>query len=248
MKNNQLFEGQLKKADELFDAGKIVEALAIYQKLHQQQPTNVSVCLGMAQCLAELDEIDDALDILDIILTDFPDLAIAILFKAQYLGEADRVEEAIQFLKGKINSGFNDPEGYALLGELYQADDRPILAITEYQKALGFLSLLDRIAVSSNLANCYSEIGNYKNATEIYDDLLKINPDNVVVLYNKAMLLKEKNELSECLKILLRVTSLDPEFLEAWINLGKLYKELGADDKAQEYVDKIKELITRQIK
>lgn len=248
MKNKQLFATQKQKADELFDAGKIEESFVIFQKLHHQQPSNVAVLLGMAQCLVVLGKPDDALDILDAILTEIPDLDIAILFKAQYLGEADRVQDAIQFLEGKIKSGFNDPEGYAVLGELYQKDDKPILAITEFQNALGFSSLLDRIAVSCNQANCYAEIGNYKKAIKIYDELLKINPDNLVVLTNKALLLKEINDLSECLKILLRVTSLDPEFLDAWIILADLYVALGADDKSKECVDKIKELIAKQNK
>ena len=85
MKNKQLFAAQKQKADELFDAGKIEESFVIFQKLHHQQPSDVAVLLGMAQCLVVLGKPDDALDILDAILTEIPDLDIAILFKAQYL-------------------------------------------------------------------------------------------------------------------------------------------------------------------
>ena len=229
MKNNQLIEAKRQQADKLFDAGKFDEALKIYQELLKKRPKSVALLLGKAQCLAKLGEIDKALDILDLIISQFPDFDIAILFKAQFLMDEDRVQDAIQFLEGKINSGFNDAEGYALMGELYQLDDRPILAITAYNKALGFPTLVDRKSVTNNLANCYSEISNNKRANEIYDELLKINPDNVVALYNKASLLKEKNDSPECLKILLRVTKLEPEFLHAWILLGTLYDEMGAD-------------------
>ena len=246
MKYSKKFKTKLQKAHELLTSDKIQEALETYLELFKEQSDNVTVLIGMAQCYAELGEVDKALDILDVILSEFPQYEMAVLFKAQILGEDDRVNDAIIFLEGKIKGGFNDPEGYALLGELFQLDDKPILAITAYKSALGFYTLGDRRAINNNLAYCYFDISNYKKAIDIYDELLSVDPEDLVVLHNKALLLREINDSSESLKILKRVTELNPEFLDAWINLGDLYQELGDKDRAQECLDKAKEIFLNQ--
>ncbi len=76
-------------------------------------------------------------------------------------------------------------------------------------------------------------------AAKIYGEYLKLNPQHADSLYNLGMLLLEKGKRNRAKDCLLRAIRTKPDFIEATLELAKLYEEDGLLGLASTLYDKI---------
>ncbi len=69
--------------------------------------------------------------------------------------------------------------------------------------------------------------GKISEALNCYDEVLKVNPKNDMILNDKALLLIKLGKCEESLIFTKRAISINPESVEAWINMGIAHDKLG---------------------
>ena len=113
-------------------------------------------------------------------------------------------------------------------GELKQA-------IEEFKKALPLATTDDqRIVVNYNMGNAYFDLGDYQNATEAYQNSLKVDGTLSKVHNNFGLALIGLSRTSDAVLEFKRAVDLKPQYAEARYNLGAAYLQLGKKTEAQE--------------
>ena len=80
--------------------------------------------------------------------------------------------------------------------------------------------------------------GKISEALNCYDEVLKVNPKNDVILNDKAILLIRLDKCEESLIFTKRATSINPEAVEAWVNMGIALDKLGQYQEASETLER----------
>ena len=80
--------------------------------------------------------------------------------------------------------------------------------------------------------------GKISEALNFYDEALKINPKNDVILNDKAILLIRLDKCEESLIFTKRATTINPEAVEAWVNMGIALDKLGQYQEASETLER----------
>ncbi len=119
--------------------------------------------------------------------------------------------------------------------DLYQSGNL-LEAIEEYQKAL----ILDpnNVNVHNSLGVCYGMMEQYTAAVSEFDAALKINSDDVMVLYNRAVVCVLTGQKEEALNLVEKAVIIDDQIFEIVLLIGKLYLEAGYPKKAVSFLEK----------
>jgi tetratricopeptide (TPR) repeat protein len=80
--------------------------------------------------------------------------------------------------------------------------------------------------------------GKIREALDCYDEALKVNPDNVVILNNKAIALISLDKCEEALGCTRRAVIINPEAVEVWINMGIALDKLGRYNEAGDALER----------
>ena len=80
--------------------------------------------------------------------------------------------------------------------------------------------------------------GKITEALYCYDEALAINPNNDVILTDKAILLIRHEQCEESLIFTKRAISINPEAVEAWVNMGIALDKLGQYQEASETLER----------
>ena len=80
--------------------------------------------------------------------------------------------------------------------------------------------------------------GNWNKAKEIYEHILKKNPENFIVLQNYGSLLAKLREYKQAKNIFEKCLKIKPNDFLVLYNLGKFYQEMKIFDKAVSYYEK----------
>ena len=63
---------------------------------------------------------------------------------------------------------------------------------------------------------------NLKEAENLYNEILKIDPDHIASLNNLGLIFHSSNNLLKAEKFFKKAIKIDPNFSDAYYNLGKL--------------------------
>lgn len=100
------------------------------------------------------------------------------------------------------------------------------------------LKLSDNIKIKINLGTVLHKLGRYSKAISMYEDVLKIEPQNIGILNNLCAIKLLYGKLSEAKTIAEKVIEIDPNYIDPYINLGNISKDMGDIPKAIEYYKK----------
>ncbi|MDH6504769.1 tetratricopeptide (TPR) repeat protein [Polynucleobacter sphagniphilus] len=89
-----------------------------------------------------------------------------------------------------------------------------------------------------NLGLAYLDVHDYKNASQIYRRLLKLNPLHGLAWNNLGAALEKIGEINEAFKAYTKAVELNPQHAEAQNNLGAIYYENGSLKEAKTHFDK----------
>ncbi|MDO9326292.1 MAG: tetratricopeptide repeat protein [Methanoregula sp.] len=91
-------------------------------------------------------------------------------------------------------------------------------------------------------AHDLAQQGKIREALDCYNEALKINPDNDVLLNNKAIALISLDKCAESLDFTKRAITINPGSVEGWINMGVALDKLGRHHEASEALEHAVEL------
>ena len=102
---------------------------------------------------------------------------------------------------------------------------------SDYAKAQKYLKEAvrldpDNVSFVNSLAICYRDAKDYEKSLHVYNTILKKEPDNHSILFNKSLTLILVDRKEEAIKTLKRVLKIEPSFTKARDKLT----ELGAKE------------------
>jgi len=239
-------ETQKQKAIKLLAEGKHSEAFINLKSILQKGQIDIEVITALAHCYSAFGQPREALFFLEKALKVDPDYLHARFLKGCVLGDLGKYREGITMIENVIKDSLDNFETQGNLGLLYQSNENFSEAITAYNKALSFTDVVNPRILEINLANCYSEIGQFTEAMKIYDKLILEDNQDIKALYNKSVASEEMGNSVESLKLLKQVVDIDPDFTKAWDELADLYEKIGAPDAAKECRTKAEDIRSRE--
>ncbi len=171
---------ELKKAQQLFNDKNWQEAMVKYKNIFNNSKLEESDFIKLIDCLAELKEVDLAMEYLkkyeetaeDKVRADYV-IADLLFFKF------NKIPESIERFERYILHNPKDALVYNTLGHLYSTyyNDKFL------DKQLNYFLKAHELNPNSktfirNIALIYSKLGDYENADKYYNLILKINPSN----------------------------------------------------------------------
>ena len=223
-------------------------AISIYQELIKSQPNNPTFHDELAQTQAQKGIAREA------IFNYKRALKLGIKNKFwtyKNLGDAltteQRLDEAILAYQEAIKLNSNNPHVYDALGQVYSLKQNFTEAIENYKKALK-LGITDPIWTYQNLGQALEKANQLAEAISIYQQFLKLDPDNysIGIKLRKIQKLKEEEEANndwlkvyeqadelfrqeqwkESIKLYQHSLKLNPNFFWSHYNLGRALSKL----------------------
>ena len=163
---------------------------------------------------------DDALTAFEAAIDLSPLNPIRYRAAAEILLKRERYTETVTLLEKAVKLGLDFKELYHYLSQAY-------FAVKDYGKALKYVKSAlqmdpENLMYLNQMGICYKNQGMFDEATKVYNQIIKLDQDNIPALYNKALLCEAKNETADAVKLLERALKKDPSFTPAKIKLKEI--------------------------
>lgn len=141
-------------------------------------------------------------------------------------------KQGIKLLKQGLKSNQANPhilfELHYHLGNAYTRQQKIEQAANHYQKAIEqpILPLL-KLGGYNNFGSLLKEIGDYKNAKQAYEIVIKIDPNFAVGYYNLGTTLKAMGRFQEAIAAYQKAIKLNQNYAFAYQNLGVALLKIG---------------------
>ena len=166
-----------------------------------------------------------------------------------YLGVADMMDEqkesAISHFRKVDNKTTYWLDAQSQIGRLL-VDTEGAEQALEYLDGLSLKNAIEVITIAKLKARFLQDLGRKKDAIEIFDQALERYPEDVGILYGKALVLSEgeENDVKEAEKLYLRILKQQPDYAHALNALG--YTLADRTDRYEEalgYIQRALELL-----
>lgn len=122
--------------------------------------------------------------------------------------------------------------GYALLGQAHNFAGEYKDAVEMFSKVQKNMRFSHIITAYNGIAFAYYRLGNYDAAVSFYKRALELER-NSATLYNFALVYIQKGDRTVAIKYLKEALDANPNFLNSYLLLLSLYKELGMNDEVR---------------
>jgi tetratricopeptide (TPR) repeat protein len=228
--------GVLELSDQKFQA-----AEAAFRRAQQLAPENSRALMGVVETYMAQNKTGDALKLLRVESEKAPsrqDLLMALGNTAVRAGEYDVAVQTFNRALSQLDQNSKaQGDVYLRIGETYRRKGDLGGAIQALQKARE--TLPDNVVVLSTLALVLDGAGRKREAKQVYEAVLKLDPNNAAALNNLAFLLAETaGDLDAALTMAQRARQLMPNLYEisdtlGWIYLKKLRSDLAIETFAE---------------
>ncbi len=255
--SRQLLDSMLKvnpsSPDVLFQLGvanlaenKYKEAADAFRRAYELNPANSRGLMGMVETEMAQNHPDQAMQLLQNESAKAPNRMDLILALGNTAVRSGKYDEAISYfdkVSASLAKGPKEAQGkiFFSIGETYRRKGDLSNAIVALQKAREFLpedgDLLGTLALVLDAA------GRWTEARQVYELVIKLNPNNGVALNNLAFLLCEHGgDLDDALTKATRAKQLLPNLSEVSDTLGWIYLKKNLTDNA---IDIFKDLVSK---
>ena len=175
------------------------EVLLNLEALYAFDKKNIVVLKALTHIHYRLKNYTEAFNYVSQALDIDPEDEMALKYSAWIYDETGDQKHFVKTLEQLITKGKADFEVYNEYAK-YQENEGFILnALGSYTLALGSDENFNQaIHAAIGGANCYSKLGAYGIANEIYDTVLLVHTDNKMALYGKAYNYYLNNKINEC--------------------------------------------------
>lgn len=236
-KNNSDISVLIQKATRLHQAGKLTEAIAEYNKLAKNFPSEPGIFVNKGIAYGMLNNPSEALLCFDRALEIDPSDVGANFNKAIALKEMKQFNEAIKILDLLLSIEPNNITYYILKGKFLSEINQNKSALDAYdQAAIIDSNCMDMIFERANL---YFKMDNYQKAEEGFNKvtILKTNYLDAWLNLGNSQAAQEKYE--ESLRSYDKAIELEPNYFLSHFNKAKVLASLGRFDQADEGFKKV---------
>jgi len=183
-----------------------------------------------------------AMSLFEEAIQDNPSAHILRFEYAQLLGKLNRMDEAVKVLEELSTLNLPDIGSaiYSILGEIFLKKEKYDRSIDDFNEALDLEP--ESIYIKEQLAVALYRSGRFKEALEIYLELEKEEPLNLVFLKNLAIIYTHVHEYEKAISYLEKIISLFPDLPDTYYNYALLLAENDKFEKAVLNMEKFLEL------
>ncbi|MDX1775291.1 MAG: tetratricopeptide repeat protein [Desulfobulbales bacterium] len=186
------------------------KALELLRDLRSVLPESHNVDMTISRILLSQEKYDEAIMILEDVLQTNPELTVVhyLLGMSYYQKENNqKAEDQLKYIPAE--SSLYEDSIFLRVKILSESDDHP-----------GAIELLEEQINDAEtrkpsfyilLASLYRENEQAGEGREVYEQAVRLYPDNVDLLYNYAIFLEKKGEQGEAMSTMLKVLDLDPD-------------------------------------
>lgn len=219
-------------SDIYFFGNRTGESKKTLEKLVALDPNDVDALLKLAELHAYVDKNQESIDYINKALKIDQHNAKGYFLKGMNFKRLGDTAKAISSMQTAVEQDQQYYAAYVQLGLLCAAQ-KNALALDYYNNALRISPQSSEVLY--NKAKFMQDMGDYKNAVSVYEQLLKIEPSNKFAVYNLgAIVLVEKKDFKTALGYFDKAIQIDPKYAEAYFARGACYQELGDKKKALE--------------
>jgi tetratricopeptide (TPR) repeat protein len=238
-------EAQLQLAVVNMGEKKYKEAEDGFRKLYESNPKELRSLFGLAECYLAQQTPQKQTQALELIQKEAarnPGRDELILAVANVAARTGRIDLSIQQFETLVAKRPKDAFLHMRLGEIYRRSGKVNLSVDHFRKAIQLAP--DQPAPKIQLAMQLDEQGQRGEARQLYEQLLKTQPNNILVLNNLAYLMAESGtELDVALTLAQRAKQAMPEGVDVADTLGWIYIKKNLSDNA---IDIYRDLTRRQ--
>ncbi len=154
-----------------------------------------------------------------------PDRSDLYYARAELYYNNDGYDEAIEDLNKALAIDSTNVDYLHLLADVYLDYFRSRLALQTMKKAAGLYP--DRIPTLLKLSEFQLILKQHKESLKTVDQVLQQSPQNAEGYFMLGMNFKEMGDTSRAINSFQQSVELDPEIIDAWINLGQLQAAKG---------------------
>ncbi|WP_158999240.1 tetratricopeptide repeat protein [Pigmentibacter ruber] len=132
----------------------------------------------------------------------------------------NKIDECLSILNIGASAGLKHPYIIERLGYCYFLKKDYVNALKLLKEAVRIDP--ENVSYANSLAICYRDSKDFEKAVLTYNQILKKQPDNHLVLFNKAVTLIFWDKKDEAIKILRRILKIDPNYNKAKEKLSEL--------------------------
>jgi len=205
---------------ELFQAGKVPEAINQYEKALRFKPDFAEAYSKLGVALVRLGRVPEAIEQYHQALRISPNDAEAHNNLGATLGQVGKLPEAIGEFETALRIKPDYAEAHCNLGVALGQAGRTQEAIDHWEEALRLKP--DYVAAHNNLAGALNQEGKTDDAIRHYEQALQIRPDYVEVHYNLGVVLERAGRFPEAIAQYQQALRIRPDFIEARNALTRL--------------------------
>ncbi len=218
------------KALELDSQGKLENSLKVKLTLLTNELTNQAVkAFSAEEYTKALKSFEQILDIqeIDMIKKDNPNsVDTVIIFNAGLAAfNGEQYDIAIKHFKEAAKYGYNDARTHNLIAGAYQLKKDTLGALEALQ--LGFEKYPNDNDMVNSLIQIYLDMNKTDDAMKYLDLAIRQNPKNPTYHFAKGTLLEKLEKLDEAIESYKKSIEADPNFFNAYYNLGAVYYNHG---------------------
>ncbi|MDX2085696.1 MAG: tetratricopeptide repeat protein [Candidatus Melainabacteria bacterium] len=235
----------MRRANQLFQAGKVKEAETVYTQALQRNPGNDNYRSALALVQAELYKLDSAEKNADQALKKNPKNPYAHIAKgvvARYrtsssdmtyrARRAELLTEAESHFKTALRFDSDNPEAYNMLGEVYRDQGRLDEARQAFEKAVNLDS--NYANALTNLGTVYHAQGNHAEAMSHFQQAIRVNSKHSAAHYYMGSAQLERGDTHGAIKHLNNALYLNRNAPHILTKLGEAYQRQGNEAAAVE--------------
>lgn len=226
---NQEFERALR----LQEHGDYEQAVAVYQRLLQDDPKRMAVWGYLAIAYLEAGRGQLALDTLDKALGLAPNEINLHMQRAYVCKRLQQPEQVIAHYQYVLSLNPNYAKAHNNLAAEYAASDCYQLALQHYRHAVHCDPAL--VPAHFNLGMLLLQHGEWDAAETQFRNVLILDPDHEATYYYLGTLYLEMHKLDEAETALRFLLSRSPEHVDGWVNRGVVALKLKQEQTAIDY-------------
>lgn len=160
-------------------------------------------------------------------------LYLALAYFSIFIGKENNARKYLLRLTNKYPESY---KGHQILAKIYEKSRNYELALEEYEKAYEINPYNEELYLK--IGKISGEIGRTDEATNIFSEILKRQPDNYEASIIFADILNAKQEYKEAVQVYLNALKYRPADYNLYYNLGMTYTMINDFSKAKECYEK----------
>lgn len=213
------------RAQAFYDRESYDEAIADLQQAWQLDSTHAEYLHLLADAYLDYFKSREALRTMERAAERFPERIPTLLKLSEFQLILQQHEASLKTIDRVFRLDPQNAEGYFMFGMNFKEMGDTARAINSFQTAVeNDPKLIDGWI---NLGQLQAALGN-PIAARYFDSALRISPGNIQVMHAKAFYLQSQDKLAESLVLFREISSLDPQYTDAYFNAGLLYLDLDS--------------------